>query len=286
MGWDYNTTLGQLGQTVHRMVMVNPARPEFQRLILDQLQNVVRLGAAGTQIDKLGAPGQLDYSADSPLPRDEAVAAGTLETVARFHQSARLALPSFCIASEAHWDRLMPYVDASYSRFFATDHLPTFAVAFPEFRQSCCITGDYDYGLVNNCLRFGHIVNVEAECLHGTAADAPHLARYVAEALRIRRSLKHRIWYSRLMDPGEEAIRSSAALKVSRHQSVNNGAGEETFVLNHFQRHPETAEIMPLDHRRRATLYQPFEDPVQVTLPTTVSVPAKRFMIVAYDREE
>jgi len=281
MGWEYNTTLGLLGQTVKRMVMVNPGRPEFKRVILDQLQNVARLGAAGTQIDKFGALGDVDFSADNPLPRGDGVPAGTLAALAEFYQQARQELPGFCIASEAHWDRIVPYVDASYSRFFTNDHLPTFGVAFPEYRQSCCITGDYDYGLVNNCLRYGHIINVEAECLHGTAADAPHLSAYVAEALRLRRSLKHRIWHSRLADPGRETVRGPEGLRVSRH--IGRG-GEETFVLNHFEPQPMTAEVAPFGGSRRATLYQPFEEPAGVALPATVTVPAKRFVIVACEQ--
>ncbi len=48
MGWEYNTTLGLRNQTIYRMVAANPSRSEFRRIILDQLQNVLRLGAPGT----------------------------------------------------------------------------------------------------------------------------------------------------------------------------------------------------------------------------------------------
>lgn len=274
MGWEYNTTLGLMGQTIHRMVMANPSRPEFQRIILDQLANTVRLGGAGTQIDKLGALEQVDYAADAPgtVPR------GALDTLTRLYQESRRDDPEFGIASEMHWDRAVPYVDASYSRFFTTDHLPTFAAAFPEYRQSCCVTGDLDYGLVNNCLRFGHIINVEARCLHGTVADAPHLSRYVAEALRVRRSLRGRIWDSRLVDPRQADVQGSPAVKYCLHESMHGG--HRSLVLNHFDTRTHAVTVGPLGDGRAADIHRPFAAPERITLPSEIKVPAQEFVVV------
>ncbi|MBO0802688.1 MAG: hypothetical protein J2P25_06380 [Nocardiopsaceae bacterium] len=298
MGWEYNTTLGQLGQTVNWMYMANPSRPEFQRLICDQLHNVVRLGAPGTQIDKLLAMNQVDYAPDNPAPRDSAVPAGTLEALRLVHSRARQADPDFGIASEAHWDRAMPYLEASYSRFFDMDHLPTFAAAFPEYRQSCCITGDFDYGLVNNCLRYGHIINVEARCLHGDAGDVPHLARYVAEALRVRRSLRDRIWDSRLVDPAHARVHGAPSIRYCLHRGrgTGTGSGAHTLVLNHFEREARTVTVEPMEdpggpagagvgagaRASAATLYRPFAPPQEVSLPAEIDVPPDEFVIVAF----
>lgn len=278
MGWEYNTTLGLLGQTVHRMVMVNPARPEFQRIILDQLASTVRLGADGTQIDKLMALDQVDYAPDNPAPRADAVPAGTLGTLVHFHKQARQADPEFAIASELHWDRAVPFVDASYSRFFTTDHLPTFAAAFPEYRQSCCVTGDFDYGLVNNCLRFGQVINIEARYLHGTVAEMPHLSRYIAEALRVRRSLRDLIWESRLVDPRQAQVRGSEGVRYCVHKSMRSG--RFTLVANHFEAETQAVEIGPLTGNAAALVYRPFAPPETVTLPCQIDVPAQEFVIV------
>lgn len=278
MGWEYNTTLGLLGQPVYRMVMANPARPEFQRIILDQLANTVRLGGAGTQIDKLGALAQVDYAADNPVPPADAVPAGALETVARFHSQAREDVPEFCLAAEMHWDRAVPYVDASYSRFFSTDHLPTFAAVFPEYRQSCCVTGDFDYGLVNNCLRYGHVINIEAHCLHATVAEAPHLGRYVAEALRVRRALRDRIWDSRLVDPRRAGVQGSSQVRYCLHRGVDSG--RFTVVLNHFDAVTHAVEIAPLAGNTAGVVHRPFTAPQQITLPCRVEIPPEEFVIV------
>jgi hypothetical protein len=282
MGWDYNSTLGLLGQTVHRMVMANPSRPEFQRIILGQLANVVRLGAPGTQLDKLLGMNEIDYAPDNPQPRDAAIPAGVLQTLRRFRDEARQAHQDFCIASEAHWDRAVPFIEASYSRFFTTDHLPTFAAAFPEYRQSCCITGDFDYGLVNNCLRFGHVINVEARCLHGAISDVPHLGRYVAEALRVRGSLRDRIWDSRLIDPAQACVHGAPPVLYSMHRGTHSGL--YTLVLNHFDLVSLAVRIDPFENSSAATLFRPFTPPRQVTLPAEIDVPADEFVIVAFQR--
>lgn len=281
MGWEYNTTLGLLNQTIHRMVAANPSRPEFRRIILDQLQNVVRLGAPGTQIDKLHVLNDLDYAPDNPAPRDAALVSGVLETLEAFYRAARETESSFRIASEVHWDRAVPFVDASYSRFFSADHIPTFGHTFPEYRQSCCVTGDWDYGLVNNCLRFGHIINVEARCLHGISSDAPTLSRYVAEALRIRRELWDVLWHSRVVEPPAGLVDASSELLYSLHHSWE---GErEALVLNHFQPNGVMAQITRPGGTRSATLYRPFQTPERVDLPASVEVPRDEFLVATLE---
>ena len=281
MGWEYNTTLGLRNQTINRMVAANPSRTEFRRIILDQLQNVVRLGAPGTQIDKLGAMSEIDYASDNPAPRDAALAGGVLAILQAFYPQARQANPAFRIASEVHWDRAVPFVDASYSRFFSSDHIPTFGHTFPEYRQSCCITGNWDYGLVNNCLRFGHIMNVEARCLHGTASDAPALSQYVREALRVRRMLRERLWESQVVEANGIEVNGPAELLYALHRSQKEG--RQTLVLNHFAAHELKAEISRPETSGQAVLYRPFHEPEPVSLPATISIPRDEFAIVALE---
>jgi hypothetical protein len=282
MGWEYNTTLGLRNQTINRMIAANPSRPEFRRIILEQLQNVVRLGAPGTQIDKLGAMSEIDYAPDNPAPRDAALSGGVLATLQAFYQQARQVNPAFRIASEIHWDRAVPFVDASYSRFLGRDHIPTFGHTFPEYRQSCCITGNWDYGLVNNCLRFGHIINVEARCLHGTASDTPALSQYVREALRVRRLLRERLWESQIVEASGVEVHGPEELLYAQHRSREDTM--QTLVLNHFAAHELKAEITWPETAGRAVLYRPFREPELVSLPAAVSIPRDEFVIVALDQ--
>jgi hypothetical protein len=281
MGWEYNTTLGLRNQTIYRMIPANPSRPEFRRIILNQLQNVLRLGAPATQIDKLHVMTEFDYSPDNPAPKDAALVRGTLEVLEAFYHQARATNPNFCIATEAHWDRAMPFVDASYSRFFSNDHLPTYGHTFPEFRQSCCITGDWDFGLVNNCLRFGHIINVEARCLHGTASDALPLSRYVATVLELRRSLWEALWHSTVVEPVGVIVDASPQMLFNLQR---NWQGQrETLVLNHFERTDQQAEIDYPDQYKRAVIHRPGREPERVTLPATITVPKDEVAVVCFE---
>lgn len=278
MGWHYRTILGLTNQCIHRMVPANCARPEFQKIILSQLQHIVDLGADGTQLDKLGATYEIDYSPDNPLPRDRSGPEGIQTTLRQFAAQARSAAPGFAIASEVHWDKIVDVVDASYSRFFSVDHQPTFAAAFPEYRQSCCITGQWDYGLVNNCIRYGHIINLEGDCLHSDARAMPDVARYVAEVLQLRRSLRHRIWDSRLIDPSQLAISSPPEVRLSLHESLIDGV--QTAVMNHFTPQDQTVTVNPANAVSKAMVYRPAQAPEPVALPADVTVHRDEVVIV------
>lgn len=277
MGWHYRTILGLTAQCIHRMVPANCTRPEYQEIILSQLENIVDLGADGTQLDKVGAMGEIDYSPDNPMDRDRSGPEGVRATLERFVAKARAVNPDFAIASEVHWDKIINMVDASYSRFWATDHLPTFAATFPEYRQSCCITGRWDYGLVNNCIRYGHIINLEGDCLHSDARAMPELARYVAEVLRLRRSLRHRIWDSRLIDPSLISINGSSEVRVGLHESVSDGA--RTVVLNHFSPEPQTVTVQD-EGGGAGILHRPHQKAQRVSLPAQVTIDRDEVVIV------
>jgi Domain of unknown function (DUF6259) len=271
MGWEYHTLLGLANQCEPRMVPMDPAHPGFRRIILDQLSHIVALGAAGTQIDKLGVGGGIDYHPDVPLPRDRAIMQGTWETLRDFVAAARAVNPRFCVASETHWDRAIPFADASYARFFSQEHLPTVGYTFPEFRQTCCIVGHYDYGLVNNCLRYGHIVNVEARCLHGSAADAPQLAAYVREVVRLRRGLWEVLWHSRVVEPLGVEVRGDGEVLYALHRS--HTTNRSAMVLNHFARDARTAVVeLPGENVETVTVHRPFERPVEQRTPLEVKL--------------
>jgi len=284
MGWEYHTLLGLANQCESRMVLMDPAHPEFRRIILEQLVHVVDLGAAGAQIDKLHVVGGIDYNPVAPLPPDRAVMQGVWETLRDFVGMARARNPRFCIASETHWDRSLPFADASYARFFSQEHLPTVGYTFPEFRQSCCITGHYDYAMVNNCLRYGHIVNVEARCLHGSAADVPKLAVYVKEALRLRRGLWEVLWHSRVVEPTGVEVRGDDNVLLGLHRSRTTG--QAALVLNHFERRARTAVVdLPGEGTRAVTVHRPFERPVEGLLPLEVRLEPDTMAVLTWDAQ-
>ena len=133
---------------------------------------------------------------------------------------------------------------------------------------------------MNNCLRFGHIINVEARCLHGTAADVPALGRYVAEALRVRRLLRDVLWDSKLIEPIDIEVQGAPDLLYSLHQSrVDN---RQALVLNHFQ---PTELSTTVNHKAcsgAVTLYRPFKAPETISVPSAISVPRDEFAILVF----
>lgn len=235
VGWEYHTLLGLAGECESRMHVMDPSHEAFARAITQQLENAIDLGADGLQIDKLGSGHAVDYASGLPVGPDEGVMKGTWAVLEGLHRQAMGRPEELAFAGESHWDRAMPFIDASYSRFFSESHLPTTAVAFPEFRQTNCVVGAYDRAMVNNCVRYGHIVNLEMRCLHGDASDAPDLARYVKEVLSLRRQLASVLWDSRPAEPHEVGLEMDAdeGLHYFVHRSLGSAGG--ALVLNHFQ---------------------------------------------------
>jgi hypothetical protein len=199
---------------------------------------------------------------------------------AYYHQ-ARAVNPNYRLAGEIHWDRMVPYVDAAYARFFSLNHIPTFAHTFPEYRQTSCITGDYDFGMVNNCLRYGYIINIEARSIHGTVGDVPAMGRYIAEALRIRRDLRDVLWDSQLIEPLSVQLDGPASLLYCLHKSRTSD--RQALVLNHFETTTLAAEIKLADDARQVTVYRPFKGTETGSLPLRLEVPPNEFVIVVID---
>jgi len=284
MGWEYHTSLGLAGQCESRMVLMDPGRPGFNRIIREQLEGVVGLGPDGIQIDKLGAGFAIDYAAGPGAGRDASVATGVWDVVRALYEANQGRGGGLGLAGETHWDRTMPFIDASYARFFSEEHLPTTAVAFPEFRQTSCIPGRYERAMVNNCLRYGHIVNVEARYLHGSADDIPELAPYVRAVLELRRNLRPVLWDSELVEPGVADVKvdSDDGLLSAVHRSREKpGAGAA--VLNHFERDAKSAELRIDGGHRDAVLWRPGEAPTAIQLPAKVDVGPDEVVVATWE---
>jgi hypothetical protein len=283
LGWELDTSLGLANLCEPRIVQMNPSHPEFKRLILEQLQHTVELGANGAQIDKVGGGGSVDYNPCAPLPPDRGVTQSVWETLRDFAVAARQVNPRFCLAAETHWDRAIPFVDVGYARFFSREHLPTTSYTFPEYKQTCCITGHYDFGMVNNCLRYGHVVNIEPLCLRGTAADAPLLATYIKEVLRLRRRLWETLWHSRVVEPLGVELDGDGGVLCGLHRSWTGTTS--ALVLNHFERQARRVEVdLPAEQVGTVTVHRPFARPVEERLPLEVRLEPDAVAVLTWTR--
>lgn len=280
-GWEYGTILGLQGEAVPRMVPANPAHPRFAEIAIDQLLQAARLGAPGTQIDKLVNPAEVDYHPALAARRGVSHQEAIVSVLERFAAQARAMVPDFDIASESHWDRMAPFMSATYSRFFGQRHIPDFAHTFPEIRQSCCVTGPSDYNMVNNCLRYGHIVNLEGRCLHGTAQDMPVTARYTAAVLDLRRSLRHVLWDGRMQLPSVPGTRIDHD-GVLDGRFVSADGATTAVVLNHWEEAAKRARIAEIGGRTtgEVTLFTPGAAPRTAQLPAEVTVEPDQVVVV------
>jgi hypothetical protein len=195
-----------------------------------------------------------------------------------------MAGKTYGIASETHWDRLFPYVEASYARHWHEDSPQTTAVTFPEFRQTCCVTGSSDFALVANCLRLGFIINIEADCLHGSIADEPLMRDFVSKALVLRRKLWHLLWMSRMIDSVPHLqVSGDTRVKYTLHESRTQ-SGARALVLNHFAGTPLDVRLNWLLHPEQDMTLHSIRNPSRKAKPgEEISVPAGDCIVVVPD---
>ena len=284
LGYGFDCLLNLMGYTVPRMVSGNLAHPEFRQIIMDEWEKAYALGGGAFLIDKIisGEPYHLDFNPAAPGRIESSAHQGLLAAVSEF--SERLKADGVPMALETGWDRMMPYCTAIYTRYFGQDHIPVNEIVFPEVKQSCCITGDLDFGLVNKCLRFGHIIMFEGINQTGSIIDFPHLQPYVTEAIRLRQELVDNIWLSSYVEQKIAEITHDGTLFVGTHKSwkENPASGSAyTLVLNHYERQSKPVEISFHDAKwNSGWLYRPFTEPEKVTLPVKTEIPPDRFLVV------
>lgn len=287
VGWDYNTTTGIEQLSGFRMAWMNPAHEQFRKRWSTEMERIVGWGAAGVQLDKVLGGGffGMDYNPKAPGNPATTLATGLQQAMSELYQKGRRERDDFCLAAESHWDRLPQFANASYARYFSAEHFPTFAAVFPEHRETCCVTGPHDFGLVNNAIRYGHIVSLEPECMHGSAADVPVLADYLRDVLALRRRLAPWIWDSRLVDPWTWETRSvEGNVLVAAHRSMS-GRGD-ALVLNHFERTPQTVTVRMRDNADvNLSIHRLSRDVEHVAGETTVTVDADEVVVIVAEAE-
>ena len=284
LGYGFDSLLHLMGYTVPRMVAGNLAHPEFRQIIMDEWEKAHALGAQAFLIDKIisGEPYHLDFNPDAPGRIESNAHQSLLAAVGAF--SERLKADGIPLALETAWDRMMPFGTALYNRYFGQDHIPVQEVIFPEIKPTCCLTGDFDFGLVNKCLRFGHIIVIEGINQAGSIADFPHLQPYVKEAIRLRHELADNIWRSSVVEQTLAAIDHDGSVYVGAHESWRQkpaSGARHALVLHHYEREPQQVGIAFNDAQySHAILYRPFAAPETVALPLQTTIPPDRVLIV------
>lgn len=275
-GWGYHTCLGFAGPAASKQVVMD-VTTKFKDIMLEQLRNMADMGPAGLQLDKTNALHGMSYGLEKD--KDVAFRRELINMMAETKAYGQQRNPDFHLATEAWLDRMVPIIDAAYTRFFDKDHVPVFEYVFPEYRMTNCLMA-IDYGLINNCVRYGHIINMEAKNLHGTAVNEQKMSQYTEEVLKIRRRLKEVLWYGRLEEPlkvkaDNEKIRFSLfAAKKTNHHAV---------VLTHFERNEEKT-MLSIEGKigQQVRIHLPFQEVTEAVLPCTVAVLKNQLAVVEW----
>jgi hypothetical protein len=277
MGWEYNTVGGLIGHRKPVMAACNPAHPRFAAIMDEAYRGIAALGAAGSQVDKIGGLQVIDYHPDLPadLARDRSWTEPTLAAFARHLAIGRAIRPDYALASETHWDRLFPMVETSYARHWDLDAPQSCGATFPEFKQTCCVTGPTDVALVNNCLRQGWVINVEARHLHAGCGAVPLLVAHIKAVRALRRRLWDLLWLGRLDDPHGCLSGGSGGVLVSRWVA----GARQALVLCHFER-SQRSGIITLPGATRARLHALDGSCREVALPCEVVVDPDAVIVV------
>ena len=285
IGFGFFRLLSVLGYTTPWMVGGNLAHDGFRDAILEEWAKVAALGPDAMLVDKLicGEPYHLDFNPETPGEPSSSAHRALVGAVAELARTLDRHTPPIGLALETAWDRLMPHGEALYLRHFGQDHVPVREVAFPEVKASCCICGDFDFGLVNNSVRFGHILAVEALRLWGTCADLPNLSPYIREVLRLRRELRDNLWLSRVVQPTFARIGPCQPLRIGALESwveLPTSGTRHALVLHHFDSQPQTVDIELLEPYSHAIVHRPGADPEDVRRRFSLEIPRDRLAVV------
>ena len=289
LGYGFDSLLHLIGYAVPRMVAGNLAHARLRRIIRSEWEKVHALGAAAFLIDKVlcGEPFHLDFNPEAPGRIESSAHQSLLDAVADF--SIRLKTDAVPVALETGWDRMMPHCSALYTRYFGQDHIPVQEVVFPEVKPSCCIGGDFDFGLVNKCLRFGHIMVIEGINKGGSIADFEHLQPYLKEALRLRRELADNIWWSEVVEQNIAEVQHDGTVYVGAHRTWRErpaSGSAHALVMQHFQLGAKRVEISFNDPQwKGALLYRPFAAPEKMSLPIATEIAQDQVLIVIPQRD-
>jgi Domain of unknown function (DUF6259) len=286
--YGFNTVLDHLGFSAPQILTANPAHPEFRKHVMRQLGRIVEYGADGVLLDKLhtGDPYSLDYNPALPGTPATRFHRGLAEAIQEFAEQVATG-DDFAIVGECSWDRAMPYCEATFSRYFEREHLPVQELAFPDVRLSTTMVGDTDTQMVNNALRNGHAVCLEAHWCHGEVGSLPRLGLYLKEVFALRRRLRSILWHGRPADPRTVGVQGDDVLfnvfRPRRGAATDEGP-ELAVVLNHFEDSPRQATIALPGAGTAAAVHRPFKEQEIVSLPATLDVPVGEYVVVVPER--
>ena len=237
-------TMGAVGLAVSNMAVISLAHPEFRALLVEQMTDLVRDGAAALQLDKTIVLQYLDFNAKLPTTPDRSLPAGLLNALSEILEAGRRVDPDFALASEVWWDRTFPFIDVMYTRMVNIDiPSPALLYTFPEVASTVFAENPADFNVMSNGMRYGMVWALAPRHYMASVAErlTQPLASYVSELVRIRTKHRDLLFHGQFMDTDGASIEQHPMLRYSVFGSRDETHGRRAcVVLNYGDSEVET----------------------------------------------
>jgi hypothetical protein len=282
-GYGEGTIGARMGLTRSNMAVIGLGHPEIRRLLVDQLLELVRDGAAALQLDKTVSVQYLDFNDRSPVGPDRSLPEGLLATMKEILDSGRSIDPEFALASETWWDRAFQYADVLYTRMVDID-IPSEALlfTFPEVASTTFAENPADFNVLNNGMRYGMVWALAPRHYQESIDErlTRPLARYLQELIRIRTRHRDILFDGRLGRPDRVRVGTHPDLRHSVFEARRPGGPRQACVLVNFGNRPLETSVDWYPAARTVEVCQPFEADRQARLPTMVRLPPQGCAVI------
>lgn len=278
IGWPMGTLWGRMGHQ-KKMVGVDPAFPEYRKILVDQFAKLAEIGADGVHVDKM-APVSIDYNPNLPMSPDTGPWEGAILLTQEIFAACRKHNPDWAMSFECTWDRMLQFSGATwwvgYQRITRS--------VFPENAEMQIIANAYDYLGVNNLVRDGNTVMLGPMNMCRSVGWKPWegLANYIKEVKRIQDNLTDAVYLGEMLGQEGVQIPGGPVAGIAYNVSRNITTGKRVCILTNatMQSKRQTIATFEASPSGQARIHTPFQPAKIVKLPAEIEVPAERIVFV------
>ncbi|KPJ51799.1 MAG: hypothetical protein AMS16_07375 [Planctomycetes bacterium DG_58] len=293
-GYGMGTLSARMRLTMPSLGSCDPAFGAYRDIIVSKMRKLAAIGADGIHFDKVCDFG-MDFNPALPLGPDRAMFEGTLRCLEEVLAACRGINPDFCIGVESSWDRLLAYADAWWTWVDGIDHTDATKFTFPESLPAFAVVQAFDYGSVNNAVRFGGQLLVGPGRWSGSMGDASwrELAEYIRAVIVLRERLKDILFLGEFLDELDAEVEAEEGVRFSVHRGVkaeegvrfsvhrNPATGRRACVLVNFSRTGRRASLTFAGNRDGAVrIHRPSVEPEPARLPVSLTIAPDRLVVV------
>ena len=112
VGWGMGTLWARMDHP-KLMTKVDPAFPQYRKIIVDQFAKLAQIGGDGVHVNKM-FPCEIDYNPNLPMGPDIGPWEGAIQLTKEVFAACRKHNPDWAMSFECNWDRMLQFSDASW----------------------------------------------------------------------------------------------------------------------------------------------------------------------------